>query len=134
MSKQSRYVTLGENAQVFHDQTTGITIVKGQVKELSLGQISKKKIKMALSGGHLAYCEAPSKDDAKKDLAPKLDKEALKEKFEKLYLEGLESIKTKDAFTLAELKALAEIYEIEVEADDTKQTITDAIYETLKEE
>ena len=46
-------VTVGAKAYSFHDQSTGITICRGEEKELSARQYSTKKIQMALNSGHL---------------------------------------------------------------------------------
>ena len=46
-------VTVGAKAYSFHDQSTGITICRGEEKELSARQYRTKKIQMALNSGHL---------------------------------------------------------------------------------
>ena len=40
-------VTVGAKAYSFHDQSTGITICRGEEKELSARQYRTKKIQMA---------------------------------------------------------------------------------------
>lgn len=46
-------VTVGAKAYSFHDQSTGITIARGEERELTLRQFGSKKIQMALNSGHL---------------------------------------------------------------------------------
>lgn len=59
----AKYVKLGSKASIFHDPTTGIKVLPGQVVEVKgVGKFSKK-ITAALQGGHL---ENVSKEDFEK--------------------------------------------------------------------
>lgn len=56
----SKYLTLGEKAQSFHDPITGVNLSsKGEVVEISVKEAKSKRIITALKGGHLV---AASKD------------------------------------------------------------------------
>ena len=46
-------VKVGSKAYIFHDQSTGITIKKGEIKELTPQQYNSKRIRSAINGGHL---------------------------------------------------------------------------------
>lgn len=125
-------VKLGPKANVFHDLSTGITIRKGQVKELNAYQLNSKRIKSALNSGHLVYTN---------DEADKLNKEdekaatlkAYSSKLEDLYIKGVDASKASNAFTLDQLKMVAlEEYGIEAEKEDTKITLVEAIFEEIK--
>ena len=45
-------VKVGSKAYIFHDQSTGITIKKGEIKELTPQQYNSKRIRSAINGGH----------------------------------------------------------------------------------
>lgn len=125
-------VKLGSKANIFHDLSTGITIRKGQVKELNAYQLNSKRIKSALNSGHLIYTN---------DEADKINKEdervatlkAYSSKLEDLYIKGVDASKASNAFTLDQLKMVAlEEYGIEAEKEDTKITLVEAIFEEIK--
>lgn len=46
-------VTTGPNAYSFYDQSTGINVVRGEVKELTGSQFRTKRVQMAINTGHL---------------------------------------------------------------------------------
>lgn len=114
-------VQLGENASVFHDMKTGLTITKGQTVELNLQQQMNPKIKAALGGGHLVRVVGLPKEEIKYN--PEEDKA----KFIDLFNQGLDIKKLSNNFNLTQLKGIAELFEIEVEEDDTKASIVEAI-------
>lgn len=122
-------VQLGENASVFHDMKTGLTITKGQVVELNLAQQMNPKIKAALGGGHLVRVIGLPKEVKKEEV--KYNPEEDKEKFIELFNQGLDIKKLANNFNLAQLKGVAELFEIEVEEDDTKASIVEAIVSEL---
>lgn len=113
-------VQLGENASVFHDMKTGLTITKGQMVELNLQQQMNPKIKAALGGGHLVRVVGLPKEV---NYNPEEDKA----KFIDLLNQGLDIKKLSNNFNLTQLKGIAELFEIEVEEDDTKASIVEAI-------
>lgn len=55
-------VTLGKKAGIFHDPSSGITIKKGEIKELSSIQVNNRKIRAALNGGHLVYADVEKEE------------------------------------------------------------------------
>lgn len=131
----SKFVTLGDKAQIFHDQATGITVRKGQVVELNVRQLSVPHIKRALQGGHLVYVQVQPKQKEKPEVREPepLDGAkilaAIKKKFDK----GQTKEKIVASLNLEKAKAAAEAAEIEVEENDTVETICDAILETFNE-
>ncbi|MEG1415648.1 MAG: hypothetical protein RSC49_03490 [Clostridium sp.] len=129
---ENKLVTVGEKANIFHDQTTGITVCKGEIVELSPRQLLSKRVRVALNSGHLVYTTRPMEEEKSK-----MDKDAtvklLTSKYEALHNSGKDSSKISQAFTLDELKMIAEGYSLEVEDDDTKATISEAICAELDE-
>lgn len=76
-------VTVGAKAYSFHDQSTGITICRGEEKELSARQYRTKKIQMALNSGHLRLVlDKKATDKYSNDDIDKLEKK-LNAQFEK---------------------------------------------------
>lgn len=118
-------VQLGEKASIFHDMKTGLTITKGQTVELNLQQQMNPKIKAALGGGHLVRVEGLPKEVQKEEI--KYNPEEDKAKFIDLFNQGLDIKKLSNNFNLTQLKGIAELFEIEVEEDDTKASIVEAI-------
>lgn len=117
-------VQLGENASVFHDMKTGLTITKGQTVELNLQQQMNPKIKAALGGGHLVRVVGlPKEVEEEVNHNPEEDKD----KFIDLFNQGLDIKKLSNNFNLTQLKGIAELFEIDVEEDDTKASIVEAI-------
>ena len=112
-------VALGSKAYSFHDQALGITIVRGEVIELTSRQLQSKHIKTALNGGHLRFVN---------ESVDKLDNKLIK-----AIKKGTTVEKVAKDFSLEEAKLLASRHEIEVEASDTTNTIISAIAETLDE-
>lgn len=117
-------VQLGENASVFHDMKTGLTITKGQMVELNLQQQMNPKIKAALGGGHLVRVVGLPKE-VKEEVNHNPEED--KAKFIDLFNHGLDIKKLSNNFNLTQLKGIAELFEIEVEEDDTKASIVEAI-------
>lgn len=120
-------VQLGENASVFHDMKTGLTITKGQTVELNLQQQMNPKIKAALGGGHLVRVIGLPKEVKEIEKEVKYNPEEDKVKFIDLFNQGLDIKKLANNFNLIQLKGIAELFEIEVEEDDTKASIVEAI-------
>lgn len=118
-------VQLGENASVFHDMKTGLTITKGQTVELNLLQQMNPKIKAALGGGHLVRVVGLPKEVKKEEVNHNPEED--KAKFIDLFNQGLDIKKLSNNFNLTQLKGIAELFEIEVEEDDTKASIVEAI-------
>ena len=126
----STKVTVGSKAYSFTDQALGISIVKGEVAELSAKQMTSKKIVVALNGGHLRIVQ----DGETVKKYNTTDVEALDAKLLKLLASGKKVAKVAKDFTLEEAKLIAAKHEIQVEDSDTVETIFEAIAEDTKSE
>lgn len=126
----STKVTVGNKAYSFTDQALGISIVKGEVVELSAKQMTSKKIVVALNGGHLRIVQ----DGETVKKYNTADVEALDAKLIKLLASGKKVAKVAKDFTLEEAKLIAAKHEIQVEDSDTVETIFEAIAEDTKSE
>jgi hypothetical protein len=125
-----KFITLGPKANGFFDQTTGITIARGEKVEINDRQLRSRRIAMALNSGHLIFAQPDQevKKEKETDLQ-KLDKK-LKAQYEK----GVTMDKMSKDITIDQAKALAETHEIEVDEGDTVKDIIEAIIEDFKEE
>ena len=125
-----KFITLGPKANGFFDQTTGITIARGEKVEINDRQLRSRRIAMALNSGHLVFAQPDQevKKEKETDLQ-KLDKK-LKAQYEK----GVTLDKMSKDITMDQAKALAETHEIEVAEGDTVKDIIEAIIEDFKEE
>lgn len=121
-------VCLGDNANFFHDAFTGITLAKGEKKELTGIQLRTKRIKAALSAGHLQYFTENLGGVDEEDLVK------LVKKIKGLATSGKDAKKTADAFTMDALIAIAEDFDLEPEENDTKETLVEAIFAKVAEE
>lgn len=122
-------VTVGSKAYSFTDQALGISIVKGEIAELSAKQMTSKKVVVALNGGHLRIVQ-DGETVKKYDSAAV---EALDEKLLKLLASGKKVSKVAKDFTLEEAKLIAAKHEIQVEDSDTVETIFEAIAEDTED-
>ena len=124
----AKFVTVSENANIFHDPFSGLTIAKGEVKELALSQLASKRVRTALASGHLVYAE-PTLKEGEKKIEPTV--EELESKF--LELASTEEGKAKlvKSFNLDQLKVLATHYGFELEATDTKASLVESILSEL---
>lgn len=125
-----KFITLGPKANGFFDQTTGITIARGEKVEINDRQLRSRRIAMALNSGHLIFAQPDQevKKEKETDLQ-KLDKK-LKAQYEK----GVTLDKMSKDITMDQAKALAETHEIEIAEGDTVKDIIEAIIEDFKEE
>lgn len=126
----STKVTVGSKAYSFTDQALGISIVKGEVVELSAKQMTSKKVMTALNGGHLRIVQ----DGETVKKYNQADVEALDAKLLKALASGKKVTKIAKDFTLEEAKLIAAKHEIQVEDSDTVETIFEAIAEDAKSE
>lgn len=116
-------VKLGKKASIFHDAYRGITITKGQVVDLNIAQQRSPKVQRALNGGFLVrVAEDPT------------PVKTTMEKFQEMVEAGMSKEKIKKAFTLDQLKEIANNSNIELEEGDTKDTILEALMESEEEE
>ena len=123
-------VTVGSKAYSFTDQALGISIVKGEIAELSAKQMTSKKVVVALNGGHLRIVQDGETVKKYNDA----DVKSLDEKLLKLLASGKKVAKVANDFTLEEAKLIAAKHEIQVEDSDTVETIFEAIAEDTKSE
>lgn len=123
-------VTVGAKAYSFHDQSTGITIARGEERELTLRQWGSKKIQMALNSGHLRMIA--DKNKVEKYSASDLDK--LEKKLTAQFEKGMEVAKIAKAYTLEELTLIAARHEIVAERNDTPVTLVQALLEEFEEQ
>ena len=123
MAKSSKKVMLGPNALSFTDQSTGISIARGEVVELSAVQLRTPRIRKALNQGHLQYSigEEPkySDDDIKRFVA----------RLRKQHGKGMEPSKVAKSYSLEEMKLIAEELGFTPDKEDTAETLVAAIFE-----
>ena len=120
MAKDKYTVTVGPRAYSFHDQSTGITVCRGEDKELSRRQFRAPKIQKAIASGHLIIIADKSEIEKYSEAdIEKLDKRLTLEKLAKGY-------------SLEELKLVAGLHEIVAEKDDTVETLIQALLEEFE--
>lgn len=120
----AKYVSLNENAGIFHDIASGFTIYKGEIKELTVKAQASNKVKKAILNGHLVYAQPEVEDNN-----IEIDTNKLTKKYENLLKYGKLS---NDSFTFDELVAIANSLEISVEDGDTADDIISVISEELQ--
>ena len=125
-----KFITLGPKANGFFDQTTGITIARGEKVEINDRQLRSRRIAMALNSGHLVF--AQPEQEVKKEKETDLQK--LDKKLKAQYEKGVTLDKMSKDITMDQAKALAETHEIEVAEGDTVKDIIEAVVEDFKEE
>ena len=114
-------VTLGKKASIFHDAYLGITIRKDQVVDLKVNQMRSAKINRAINGGFLVrVTEEP------------VVKSPI-EKFNNMVEAGMSKEKIKKAFSFDQLKEIARENDIELEDNDTKDSILEALLDSTEE-
>lgn len=118
-------VTVGPNAQSFHDASTGITVCKGEKVTLRSNQYSSPRIRQALATGHLILCQdkTPAQVTSEEDIN-KLDKKVTTQ-----FKRGMTIEKISTGVTLEQAKQLAVIHGVTVEDNDTVVDILGAILE-----
>lgn len=120
----AKYVSLNENAGIFHDIASGFTVYKGEIKELTVKAQASNKVKKAILNGHLVYAQPEVEDN---NIG--IDTNKLTKKYKKLLKDGKLS---NDSFTFDELVAIANSLEISVEDGDTADDIISVISEELQ--
>mgnify|MGYP000659768783 FL=1 len=121
----AKYVSLNENAGIFHDIASGFTVYKGEIKELTVKAQASNKVKKAILNGHLVYPQLQVEDNN-----IEIDTNKLTKKYKNLLKYGKLS---NDSFTFDELVAIANSLEISVEDGDTADDIISVISEELQE-
>ena len=115
-------VTLNEKASIFHDAYLRITIKRGETYELKSNMLQANSIKRAINGGFLIRVAEES-----------IPSKSLAQKFSEMVESGVSVDKLKKTFNLAQLKEIAEANGLEVESDDTKDSIIEALLEDGEE-
>lgn len=123
-------VTVGANAYSFNDQVTGISIAKGEERELTARQYKTKRIQKALVSGHLVL--VPEKNQTNKYTEEDIAK--LEKKLQAQFSKGMEIAKIAKAYSLEEVKLIAKKHEIEIESQDTIKDILEALFEDFEGE
>lgn len=123
---EQRIVTVGPKAYSFHDQSTGITIIRGQQKTLTLRQFSNRKIQRALATGHLVLVSNQVIDPiSEKDI------NAMVKKIKAQFKQGMEVAKVVKGYNLEQAKAIAHKFDIEADPGDTVESLITAVFEEL---
>lgn len=120
----AKYVSLNENAGIFHDIASGFTVYKGEIKELTVKAQASNKVKKAILNGHLVYAQPEVEDNN-----IEIDTNKLTKEYKNLLKYGKLS---NDSFTFDELVAIANSLEISVEDGDTADDIISVISEELQ--
>jgi hypothetical protein len=128
MAKEKYTVTVGPRAYSFHDQSTGITVCKGEDKELSRRQWRSPKIQKAIAAGHLII--VADKTDIEK--YSEADIEKMDKRLTAQFKKGMTLEKVAKAYSLEELKLVAKLHEIEAEPNDTVETLLQALLEDFE--
>ena len=125
--------TLGQKASIFFDASTGLKIIKGHIVEPNSKQTTSRKFKNALDNGFIVKVSEEVIDQSNKDHTENLTIPELLSKFKQLLEEGLEPKVIAKKFNLQNLKDIAESIDLEVEEDDTKNTLVEAIINEITE-
>lgn len=128
MAKEKYIVTVGPRAYSFHDQSTGITVCKGEDKELSRRQYRTQKIQKAIAAGHLII--VADKSDIEK--YSESDIEKLDKRLNAQFKKGMTLEKLSKGYSLEELKLVANLHEIVAEKNDTIETLLQALLEEFE--
>ena len=121
--------TLGQKASIFFDASTGLKIIKGHIVEPNSKQTTRRKFKNALDNGFIVKVS----EEVKKDPTENLTIPELLSKFKQFLEEGLEPKVIAKKFNLQNLKDIAESIDLEVEEDDTRNTLAEAIIKEITE-
>lgn len=122
-------VTTGPNAYSFYDQSTGINIIRGEVKELTGAQYRTKRIQMAINSGHLVMVQEGAKVNKYDEKA--IDR--LYKKMKKQQSNGMEISKIAKAYSLEEAKLVAKSKGVEYDEKDTVQSILEVLLSDTEE-
>jgi hypothetical protein len=126
----SKFISLGPKANGFFDQTTGLTIARGEKVEVNDRQLRSRRIAMALNQGHLIFVQP----DQKVDKENETNIQKLEKKLKAQYEKGVTLDKMTKDITMDQAKALADAHEIEIAEGDTVKDIIEAVVEDFKEE
>ena len=119
-------VSVGSNANIFHDQVTGITVIKGDITELTTAQFRNKRIQTAIASGHLILVPESIKAVEKYS---EVDIDNLSKKVQTLYDQGTTVEKIAGTVTLEEVQLIAKANDVIIEKGDTIEDILREILE-----
>lgn len=125
-TKSKIRVSTGNHANIFHDQVTGITVVKGEIVELTRAQFNNKKVQAAIAAGHLILVPEAQKVV---DKYTEEDIDNLYKKIKVLYEQGTTIEKIAGSLTMEEAKLIAKANSVTVEKEDTVESIVKAVLE-----
>lgn len=128
MAKDSYIVTTGPKAYSFHDQSTGITICRGEEIQLSRRQYLSSKIQKAIAAGHIILVQ----DKAVIQKYSDSDIEKMDKKLANQIKKGMTVEKMAKAYSLEEMKLIAAEHEIEADETDTVESLIQAVVEELE--
>lgn len=128
MAKEKYTVTVGPRAYSFHDQSTGITVCKGEDKELTRRQYRSPKIQKAIAAGHLIIIA----DKSEIEKYSEADIEKLDKRLTAQFKKGMTLEKLSKAYSFEELKLVAGLHEIVADKDDTVETLLQALLEEFE--
>lgn len=128
MAKEKYTVTVGPRAYSFHDQSTGITVCKGEDKELTRRQYRSPKIQKAIAAGHLIIIA----DKSEIEKYSEADIEKLDKRLTAQFKKGMILEKLSKAYSFEELKLVAGLHEIVADKDDTVETLLQALLEEFE--
>lgn len=125
-TKSKIRVSTGNHANIFHDQVTGITVVKGEIVELTKAQFYNKKVQAAIAAGHLVLVPEVQKTV---DKYTEEDIDKMYKKIKTLYEQGTTVEKIAGSLTMEEAKLIAKANSVTVEKEDTVESIVRAVLE-----
>lgn len=125
-TKSKIRVSTGNHANIFHDQVTGITVVKGEIVELTRAQFYNKKVQAAIASGHLILVPDVQKTV---DKYTEEDIDKMYKKIKALYEQGTTVEKIAGSLTMEEAKLIAKANSVTVEKEDTVESIVRAVLE-----
>ena len=125
-TKSKIRVSTGNHANIFHDQVTGITVVKGEIVELTRAQFYNKKVQAAIAAGHLILVPDVQKTV---DKYTEDDIDKMYKKIKALYEQGTTIEKIAGSLTMEEAKLIAKANSVTVEKEDTVESIVRAVLE-----
>ena len=128
MAKDKYTLTVGPRAYSFHDQSTSITICRGEEKELTSRQFRTPKIQKAVASGHLIIIA----DKSEIEKYSEADIEKLVKRLNAQLKKGMALEKLSKGYSLEELKLVAGLHEIVAEKDDTVETLLQALLEEFE--
>ena len=130
MAKDKYTVTVGPRAYSFHDQSTGITVCRGEDKELSRRQFRAPKIQKAIASGHLIIIADSRRRHTRLRTVTGVQTCALP--IYAQFKKGMTLEKLAKGYSLEELKLVAGLHEIVAEKDDTVETLIQALLEEFE--